>query len=263
MFPYLLDFHAGTHAIRIPTYGFLLALGFTAAYFDALKNCMKQDEDPRHIENIFLWVVLASVIGARMFHVLFEELPYYMNHPSKIFAVWEGGYTLYGAILASIVAIYLYTQAKGIKFLNFVDFATPATALGIGIGRVGCFLAGCCWGKPCNLPWAVTFTHPESFTSARNIPLHPVQLYEAFGAFLIYAYCTYRMNRRKHFGEVFFQGLILYSFLRFAVEFFRGDSYRGFVFGGAVSYGQMISLVLVPLAATGLFLYSRNQARSK
>lgn len=260
MFPYLIDAHLNGHAIRIPTYGFMLALAFTLSYFDALRRAIKLGDNPRHIEHLFLWIVFASVIGARLFHVFFEELPYYMIHPAKILAVWEGGYTLYGAILSSIVAIYLYCQNKRIRFLHFVDYSAPATALGIAVGRIGCFLAGCCWGRVCNLPWAVTFTDPHSFTSARNIPLHPAQLYEAFGAFMLYLYLNYRMEHRKYDGQLFFHGLILYSMLRFTVEYFRGDLYRGFVFGGALSYGQMISLVIIPFATTGLFLYSRNQA---
>ncbi len=260
MLPYLIDAHLNGHAIRIPTYGLFLALAFTLAYFDALRRAIKIGDDPKHIERLFLWIVFASIIGARMFHVLFEELPFYLRHPGKIFAVWEGGYTLYGAIIASIVAIYFYCQSQRIRFLHFVDFAAPATALGIAVGRVGCFLAGCCWGKICDMPWAVKFTHPEAFTSARNIPLHPSQLYEAFGAFLLYLYLNYRMDKRKYDGQIFFHGLIFYSILRFTVEVFRGDVYRGFVFDGALSYGQMISLLIIPFAATGLFLYSRNQA---
>lgn len=261
MFPYLIDAHLNGHSIRVPTYGFMLALAFTFAYFDALRRALRLGDDPKHIENLFLWIVFASVIGARLFHVLFEELPFYVAHPDKILAVWEGGYTLYGAILSSIVAIYLYCRAKRIRFLYFVDFSAPATALGIAVGRVGCFLAGCCWGKICHMPWAVKFTHPEAFTSARNIPLHPTQLYEAFGAFLMYLYLNYRMDHRKYDGQLFFHGLIIYSCLRFVVEMFRGDAYRGFVFGGALSYGQMISLVILPFAVTGMFLYSRNQVR--
>lgn len=261
MHPYLFDWVVQGHHLRPPTYGVLLALAFSLGYFDALRRAIKLGEDPKHVENLFLLVVLASVVGSRLFHVAFEELPYYMTHPGKIFALWEGGYTFYGAVLASMLVVFLYSNGKKLNFLQFGDLATMSTVLGLFIGRLGCFFAGCCWGRPTDVPWAVSFTNPEAFTSLKGVPLHPAQLYESFAALVLYIYLAWRFRHRRYPGQVFFHGLIFYAVARFIIEFFRGDDYRGFVFGGNLSYSQLVSLAILPFAAVGMFLYSRVKSK--
>ena len=164
-------------------------------------------------------------------------------------------------MLSCIAAIFCYCRWKQISFLGFIDIASEATALGIGIGRIGCFMAGCCWGNPSDLPWAVTFTHPESFTTMKHIPLHPSQLYEAAGALLIYFYLFKKFRNREYNGQIFFHGLLTYSLLRFLIEFFRGDEYRGYVWGDIISYSQFVSLLLLPLALCGMAYFSRVHKR--
>jgi len=258
MHPYLFDWVIAGHHFRPPTYGILLALAFSAAYFESLRRAIKLGEDPKHIENLFLFIVLSSVLGSRLFHVLFEDLSYYLSHPSKILAVWEGGYTLYGAILASTLAIVLYTRYKKINFLAFADIAAASAALGVAIGRVGCFAAGCCWGRPTTLPWGVVFSNPDTFSEIRNTPLHPTQLYESFGALVLFLYLLWRFERRRYIGQIFFHAIGFYALLRFAVEYFRGDDYRGYLFGGVISYSQFVSLVILPFALAGAIVYSRR-----
>ena len=103
MYPFLFKFPFGDTIVKVPAYGIFLATAFTVAYFSSLFRAAKWKEDTRHIENLFLIVIVSSVIGARGFHVLFEEFQYYLANPLKVFAVWEGGYTLYGALLSSIL----------------------------------------------------------------------------------------------------------------------------------------------------------------
>jgi phosphatidylglycerol---prolipoprotein diacylglyceryl transferase len=252
MHPYLFDWIVAGHHLKPPSYGVMLAIAFTAGYLDSLRRAIKIDSDPKQVENLFLTVVLASVIGARLFHVFFEEWPYYAANPGKIIAIWEGGYTLYGAMLSAILAMFLYVKIKKVDYLEYMDIAAPAAMLGLFFGRIGCFLAGCCWGRETDVPWAVTFTNPEAFTSARNIPLHPSQLYESFAGLLIYLYLNWRFRNRRFEGQIFFHGLLLYSIARFVIEFFRGDDYRGYLFHGALSYSQLVSLGILPFA-----VYSR------
>lgn len=257
MFPYLFEIELWGVVIRPPTYGFFLALAFSSSYFSSLRRAVKLDEEPRHVENLFLVVILCSILGSRLFHVFFEEFQYYLQHPLKVFAVWEGGYTLYGALLTSLFGVFLYCRIQQLNFLQFGDIAAPATCLGIFLGRLGCFGAGCCWGKPTHVPWAVTFTSSTAFTSFRQVPVHPTQLYESFGALLIYFYLQWLFRRRQFPGEILFNGLILYGILRFMVEFFRGDAYRGYLFGGLLSYSQFISLLVIPFASYALLKPSK------
>ena len=248
MHPFLFDLTIGGFHFKPPTYGILLALAFTVAYIYSLRRAVKLGEDPKHIENCFLVVVICTVVGARLFHVIFEEPKYYFTHPLKIFAVWEGGYTLYGALLMSIFGIFIYSRWQKISFLQIGDIAAPAAALGIAIGRMGCFFAGCCWGKPANLPWAVVFNHPLAFTNLKHIPIHPTQLYEALTALMLGIYLNSKFKNRKFKGQILSHGLIGYTVIRFFIEFFRGDEYRGFVFNGLLSYSQFISLIILPFS---------------
>jgi phosphatidylglycerol---prolipoprotein diacylglyceryl transferase len=255
MYPYLFDWVVNGHHLRPPTYGVLLAIGFTLGYVEALHRANKLGENVQHVENLFLFVVFGSMVGSRLFHVFFEEFDYYLHHPIKIFYVWEGGYTFYGAVLASILVIYLYTRRYRLNFLQFGDIAAISVAIGLFLGRIGCFAAGCCWGRPTTLPWGVTFKDPESFTNVHNVPLHPTQLYEAFAGLFIYLFLVWRFRHRKYQGQVFLEGLIAYAVARFIIEIFRGDDYRGFVFNGLLSYSQLVSLFILPFAIAGIFLY--------
>lgn len=261
MHPFLFDWVVNGHHLRPPTYGVMLAVSFSIAYFLSLRRALLFQIDPKHIENLFLICILASILGGRAFHVFFEEFSYYMQNPGKIFAVWEGGYTFYGSVLGSIAGISLYTNVKKIKLLDILDICGEATAFGLFTGRIGCFFAGCCWGKPTAQPWGVIFANPESFAALHNVPLHPTQLYEAFGGMLIFIYAFVRNSRRRYSGQTFFHAISLYAILRFIVEFFRGDDYRGYMFDGALSYGQFVSLILLPLALYGMWSYSPKNLR--
>lgn len=258
MHPFLFEINIAGHLIRPPTYGVLLALSFSAAYFESLRRAIKEEEDPKHIENLFLSIVVAAVLGARLFHVFFEEPSYYFENPSKIFAVWEGGYTFYGALLCSIFAMWLYCKIKKLNLLTFYDIAAPSTLLGLFFGRLGCFFAGCCWGKATSVPWAVTFTNPESFMNLKGIPVHPTQIYESIGSLLLYFFSQWRYRHRKYVGQIYLNSIIGYCVLRIFVEFFRGDDYRGYMFGGYVSYSQFVSLMIL-VAAGSYLLFCRKK----
>jgi len=256
MHPYLVDqVLFGIH-FHIPSYGVLLAFSFSVAYFMALYQAFKLEEDPRHIEYLFLIIVFSSMLGSRLFHVVFEEPEYYLAHPKKILAIWEGGYTFYGALIAAIFSISVYCKWHKLRFLQFSDIATAGTLLGLSTGRVGCFLAGCCWGRPTNMPWGVSFTHAEAFTTLKAVPLHPAQLYESAGAFLLFLYSLNLFRKRKFIGQITFHGLIGYAAIRFVVEYFRGDDYRGYMFGGFLSYSQFISIIILVVS-----LYFMRQAK--
>lgn len=263
MYPYLFDWVINGHRLRIPSFGFFLALATSSAYFLSLRNSVYFSIGHTHIEKLFLITLGTSALGARLFHVIFEEPTFYFSHPEKIFAVWEGGYTLYGGILMALAGIYLYCWRKKISFWSVLDIASLSTALGIGIGRLGCFAAGCCWGKVCDLPWAITYTSPEAFNTIHNIPVHPVQLYESLGAFTCLVLMQRKVPQATFPGQIGLTSIIFYGVLRFIVEYFRGDTYRGFIIEPWLSYSQLISLVMILAALSGLAALSRHPQSSR
>lgn len=263
MYPYLFSITLGKTHYALPSYGVMLAIAFSAAYLDALIKAKKLRMDLVHVERLYILIVFGAIAGARLFHVLFEEFGYYLEHPLKIFAVWEGGYTFYGAVLFCLGVVYSYCRAKKINFMAFGDLAAGGTAIGLAIGRVGCFLAGCCWGKPTASFLGVTYTNPLSFCPIHDKALHPTQLYEAGAAFLIWIYLTWLVKRRKYEGEILCHGLVLYAIARFVIEIFRGDDIRGYVFNGLFSYSQLVSLFILPFAIAGILTKGQNLWRKK
>ena len=259
MHPFLIDWIVYGHHFKVPTYGFLLASAFSTAYILAMKKAIKLNINPKHVENFFLISVLGSVFGARLFHVLFEELPYYTEHPEKILAIWEGGYTFYGAFLSCLFFMYSYTKIKKISFLQMMDICTPGGALGLFIGRLGCFFAGCCWGRPSNMPWAVAFNNPESLAASKSVRVHPTQVYESLVGLVLFFYAQNRFRHRKYVGQIFLEIISSYTVARFGIECFRGDDYRGYLFGGLVSYSQFISLMILPFTLSAIFFLSKKR----
>jgi phosphatidylglycerol:prolipoprotein diacylglycerol transferase len=249
MYPYLINGNLLGHLVRVPTYGVLIALAFSTGYFLTLYFSTRLGEKPQHVERIFLLVLISATLGGRLFHVFFENFPYYRAHPAQVFALWVGGSgsTFYGALIPAMIAVYLYAWKNSLDFLNFADVAAPAVAMGVAIGRVGCFCAGCCWGKPTDSFLGVTFSDPNTFAGIKNVPVHPVQLYGATAAFLGFLYLRWRLEHRRYKGQLFVHALLLYSIIRFLNEMFRGDDYRGYVFYNTVSYSQLISLLLLPV----------------
>jgi phosphatidylglycerol---prolipoprotein diacylglyceryl transferase len=246
MYPYVLESWIGDTAL-IPTYGLLLAIAYTAAYIETLRRAIGSKRDPKIVERLFLIVVLSSLAGARAFHVLIEELSYYRKNPADVLAVWEGGLTFYGGLLVSIACLYGYTRYKKLSFAPWMDLMAPSTMLGLAIGRLGCLAAGCCWGRSTTVPWAITYSDLHTMSGLRYVPVHPVQLYEAVGAFAIYWSLRPLFRKTTTPGTIAWRALTYYAVLRFFVEFFRGDEYRGFVLGGHLSVSQLVSLGILVL----------------
>jgi phosphatidylglycerol:prolipoprotein diacylglycerol transferase len=206
----------------IPTYGVLVALGFLAGLFVTVRLARRAGMPGEKIANLAVYCAIAGIVGAKLCMFLFD-LPFYATHPGQIFTletlqaggVWHGGF-----ILALIFAV-LYMRKQKLSPLRTMDAFAPGVVLGQGIGRVGCFAAGCCWGTPSHLPWAVTFHSDFAAPVPLNIPLHPAQLYECFADLLIFWF-LYRYFLRPHrAGNVIAMYLVLYSSARFVIEFFR------------------------------------------
>lgn len=257
MFPEIFHFSFFT----LHTYGVLVALGFLAALWMAGRLARRDHLNHESVTNLGIYCALAALAGAKVM-MFVVDLPYYFSHPGEIFtwATLQAGGVFYGGLIAALGVSWWYLRRSKLPVLRTGDVFAPAIALGHGIGRLGCFSAGCCWGVECHLPWAVTFTNPvaqDLVGVPLNRPLHPTQLYESAAEFLIFA-ILYRLIGKPHrAGAVISLYLMLYSTARFVVEFFRYHE-QGNLWGGPLDTSQWISLGLFALGAA-YFINARGR----
>ncbi len=232
-------FRLGSFAL--PTYGLFMGMGFVAAVLLLQKRAPAFGVSSEVAADFAVYVLLAGLAGAKLLLVI-VEWPHYVSSFQGLKDLVSAGGVFYGGLIGAVVVGFSFLRVRGIPAWPVADAAAPAIALGQAFGRMGCFFAGCCWGDVCHKPWAVTFT---SLTAERNVgvplnvPLHPVQLYEAAGTLLLCVLLVV-FDRKKFSGETFARYLIGYAVLRGTLEFFRGDP-RGSV-GDLLSTSQFIAL---------------------
>jgi phosphatidylglycerol:prolipoprotein diacylglycerol transferase len=256
MFPIL--FHIGPLTIR--TYGAMVALAFLAALQVARAAARVRKIGETFLLDLVALLILSGLLGARLLYIV-VNLSYFREHPWESFKVWEGGLVFYGGfILAALVGV-VFTRYRGYDVGETADCLAPALALGQGIGRWGCFFAGCCYGKPTSLPWAVTFKDPASLAPL-GVQLHPVQLYESIGNLLIAALLWLQLEHRKEtHGDIFWFYVFLYGVLRFAMETLRGDD-RGPLHGG-LAPSQIIALVAMLVSGSILLVQATSKPNAR
>ncbi len=241
--------------ITIHTYGVMVAIGFLLGVGLALRQARKEGIPPERISDLSFYLLLAAIIGSRIFYVLLNPGPYIKN-PLAILKIWEGGLVFYGGLIFAVITGVIYIKRHNLSLWQIADIFAPSIAIGHAIGRLGCFFAGCCHGRPADLPWAVTFTDPHSLAPL-GIALHPTQLYEAGGEFINFLILLLLRKRQTFRGEIFWSYVILYSILRFFVEFFRGDAARGML-TQELSVAQAISIVMF-FTAIGFMTFLRRK----
>ncbi len=244
----------------IYTYGFFVALGMLTALWFILYQSKKWGLPPEDTMDTVFYSVIAGIVGARLFYV-FLYFPMFRNNPLEIFKLWNGGLVFYGGFLAGLVCVFACVKIKKLPLDKAMDIIALCVPLAHGIGRIGCFCAGCCYGKPGDLPWAVAFTHPETLARPIGVPLHPTQLYCSLGNFLIFA-CLLLLSRTgKCSGRLIFVYLVVYGLFRSFVEIFRGDE-RGAPLVDFLSTSQTIGLAAALFGAACL-IYLAVQDRHK
>lgn len=245
MFPRL--FHIGS--FNVPTYGFLVALGVLIGLWISVRNSQKQGIDPDHAWNLGILVVLCGILGAKILYII-NDWSTYAAHPGEIFSLstLQAGGVFSGGLIAALLAAAWYIRKHHMPALGTCDAFAPGLALGHAIGRIGCFSAGCCYGKPTTHWWGVTFTNPlaaELVGTPLNQKLQPTQLFESAVELANFFLLTWMLKRKKFEGQVFGAYLVLYGVARYFLEFIRDDPGRGSVFGGIMSGTQLISIFLV------------------
>ena len=261
MFPRLFTIDG---VLTLHTYGLLVALGLLVGLYTAGRLAARAGLDKETVWNLGVYMALVALVGAKL-AVVVTEWGYYSAHPREIFS-WttlQAGGIFYGGLAFAFILAVGYAWRYRLDFHALADAYAPGLALGHAVGRLGCFSAGCCWGKPASVALAVTFTDPYSARLVGvplGIPLHPTQLYEALAEGVIFALLLALWRRWRYPGEIFAAYLFLYALARFAIEFYRGDPRGGFFFGGALSLPQVVSVALFVVAELYGFTQRRRAA---
>jgi phosphatidylglycerol:prolipoprotein diacylglycerol transferase len=259
VFPVLI--HIGKFSM--PTYGLLVATGVLLGLWISVRNSAKQGINPELAWNLGIYVVLSGIIGAKVLYVI-NEWSTYSGHLGNIFSVstLQAGGVFSGGLIAGLAVAAWYIHRNHIPALAACDAFAPGLAIGHAIGRLGCFAAGCCFGKETHHFWGVIFTDKLANSisdTPLGIPLQPTQLFEAAVELANFFVLTWMLKRKKFDGQVFGAFLILYGTARFFLEFLRGDPGRGEVFGGFMSGTQLIAIFLV--LGGGLMWWLRSSQR--
>jgi phosphatidylglycerol:prolipoprotein diacylglycerol transferase len=231
----------------LPTYGVLVALGFLAGLSVTVKLAKKGGLDPEKVTNLAVYVALAGLIGAKLLMIVFDwpDIQIFSLATLQAAGVFQGG------LILALVAAFFYIRHNKLPVLAVSDAFAPGVAIGHAIGRLGCFAAGCCWGKECHLPWAVTFKNPEAYGLTGvplGVPLHPAQLYESATEALLFAFLYWRYQKPHAPGQIIGLYLLISSIARFLIEFERFHEQ-------ATAYGLSITQwIAIGLAIAGAIL---------
>lgn len=260
MYPEL--FRIGSFPIN--TYGVFLALAFLSAILITTRLAERDGLPRERIYDLCLWILLASLIGSKVL-MLWTE-PEYRDNPWQLISLdfLRSGGVFYGGFIGAVVAAFFLMKRYKLPWWKTADACAPGIALGNFFGRQGCFAAGCCWGKPTNLPWGVRFSQLGHEITGVPIDqhLHPTQLYESLSLLIVFFFLLWWHRRRKFNGQLILFYALIYAVVRFTVEFFRNDP-RGDVLGlttlTGLSTSQLLS-ILIGCAALALLVVRWRRA---
>jgi phosphatidylglycerol:prolipoprotein diacylglycerol transferase len=247
--------------LTIHSYGVMMALGFVAGLANWIWLGKRQGHSVQFCTDLMFWVMVAGIVGARIAYVM-ENWSYYAADPASIIRVDQGGLVFYGGFVAAGGAVVLFAKRHQVGLIRLFDLVVTSVPLAHALGRVGCFLNGCCFGRcttarlhvafPAHsIPWLSQLRAGQiEDTAASSLPVHPVQLYEAGFNLTVYALLVWLFHRRLRTGVITAVYLMLYAIGRFTLEFMRGDR-ADRVAVEQLSIGQFVSLVVF---AVGLIL---------
>ncbi len=257
MYPVLLK--VGPLTIRF--YGVMIAVGFFIGMVLAQKEAARKGIKSEVINDLFFYLLLTGILGARIYYYLFYD-PDFFKKPWLILAFWQGGLTIHGAVIGGLIAGIGYSHWKRVSFWQLADSLAPSIALGQSLGRVGCFLNGCCYGEPTTLPWGVRYTSllslvPDNLLGER---LHPTQLYESLLCLVLFSVLWKTRKKETFEGRLFLFYLLFYSLIRFMIEFLRADSL--YVWGTSFKIAQVISIIIITVVLPIFYLRRKTWRKS-
>lgn len=235
--------------VQIKSYGLMIAIGIIIAASLLIKKGKEKDLDEDSLLNLIIFTVIGGVIGGKLLFII-TEMKSILKDPS-ILLNFGYGFVVYGAILAGAFTIYIYCKKKKWNVLELIDLTVPGLAIAQGFGRIGCFLAGCCYGAETDLSIGVVF--PEGSLAPAGVHLHPTQIYSSVFDFILGFFLLYYSKKQRKDGKVAGMYLMLYSVGRFLVEFLRNDP-RGNV--GVLSTSQFIAIFTL---IVGIIIFNANK----
>jgi len=247
--------------LAIRWYGLMYVLGLIGAFFiiktRAAREHITISLDDLH--DLILYAAIGVILGGRLGYTLFYNLPYYVENPSKLLAVWEGGMSFHGGLIGVIIAVGVFCYRKGYRFYTIADLATPAVPIGLDLGRLGNFINGELFGRPTDVPWCMVF----DATGGGPLCRHPSQLYEVLlEGVLLFTVVWLMGRRRRPPGTLFWTFITGYAACRIFVEFFREpDAHLGLL-AGIVSMGQLLSVPMLVLGLCMLWVVQRQRGLS-
>lgn len=235
--------------LAVRWYGMMYLLGFLGGYFQIrhLARYRKLPINDSEISDLLFYCILGVILGGRLGYTLFYNLGHYLQHPLKVFAVWEGGMSFHGGLLGVVVAAVIYCLNKKLPLLLTGDILVASATIGLCLGRLGNFINAELWGRVTDVPWGMVFP------GGGSLPRHPSQLYEAFWEGFVLWGILFLLHRiRAAEGVPFMAFFALYGLFRFTIEFFREpDPHLGFLWGGA-TMGQMLCIPMILFGGIGL-----------
>jgi len=249
-------FYFGSFPVR--WYGVMMALAFLAGLWTATRRARRVNVHGDVIADVTLWLMAGSIIGARIVYVTTYWKQEFADQPfSEVFMIQHGGLVYYGGLIGATISGLGYLAWKKLPVWKIADILAPSIALGSVFGRIGCLLNGCCYGRACDLPWAIHFPLDHE---THGVGVHPTEIYDALLNLILYIFLAWLFRRKKFDGQIFATYLIVYAVFRSIVEYFRGDYPADHVHAGLTS----AQLVSVPIFVAGIILalfLSRSQKK--
>ncbi len=253
------------NGFAIHTYGVMVAIGVLAASYSADWWGERDGLPEGFFREVGFWVLVAGIIGSRAEYVR-VNWHQFDDDPMRILALRDGGLVFYGALLAALPTLVILSRKRGQNLPKVLDAIAPAIPIMHMLGRLGCFAAGCCHGRPTDAAWGVTFTDPVS-VAPMHVAVHPAQLYAATYLALLVTFLIWLRGRKRFNGQIMLAYLSIYPVLRSLNELARGDVARGFVFenqiGQVLSNAQAISLAIGVCSAIAWLLLWQAAVKAK
>ena len=232
------------------SYGLMLMVGLLAGWWSACRRARHDTISETRVIELGPWLMMGAILGARLLYVISYWQEDFERHSFiETLLLWKGGLVFYGGLIGAFLSTAVFARVRKVSFWGICDILAPSTALGYVFGRLGCLLNGCCYGRPCSLPWGITFPN-ASRIAPPQIKLHPVQIYDAMLNLLLFCGLSWFYHRKRFNGQVFALYLIGYSLMRSFVEVFRGDYPQQYV-SGLITPAQFTSIFVL---AAGLLL---------